>query len=317
MSLMTPALPNRVIEYPDDDGKPMANNSEQGKWIVVLYGNLGAVLQNVVDVYLAVDHLWYPVEGHPEIVCTCSRDVMVVFGRRRGKRGSYMQWQEENIPVTVAFEILSPGNDLFEMADKLAFYDEYGVEEYYLYDPEGNRLAVYVRRGQALRREWQTNGFVSPRLGIRFDLSGPELVVFYPDGRRFRTFEELEAELHSGCATRQHRRTTRQHRRTTRQHRRATRQHRRATCGASGGIDAPSFATASHTGRTCGTSTIPEATTACNRLRAWLVREVLVGRSNVCRGRKGGQHSSPGQPHEMPVCNLSFRLFRHYHTIRV
>jgi hypothetical protein len=37
------------------------------------------------------------------------------------------------------------------------------------------------------------NGFVSPRLGIRFDLSGPRLVVRYPDGQLFRTFEELAA----------------------------------------------------------------------------------------------------------------------------
>jgi Uma2 family endonuclease len=191
MSVLTP-LQSRLIEYPDDDGKPMANNSEQGKWIVMLYGNLCAVLCDVLEVYLAADHLWYPVEGHPEI--RNAPDVMVVFGRKRGKRGSYKQWEEENVPVTVTFEILSPGNDPFEMADKLAFYDEYGVQEYYLFDPEQNRLAVYVRQGEALRRIWKVAGFVSPRLGIRFDLSGPEMVVFYPDGRRFRTFEELEAD---------------------------------------------------------------------------------------------------------------------------
>ncbi len=192
MSRIAPPVTLGSVEYPDDDGKPMANNSEQGKWIVVLYGNLCAVLRDVVDVYLAVDHLWYPVEGCPEI--RNAPDVMVVFGRRRGKRGSYKQWVEEGMPVTVAFEILSPGNDPFEMADKLDFYDEYGVEEYYLFDPGQNRLAIYLRRGTALRRIRKVDGFVSPRLGIRFDLSGPEMVVFYPDGRRFRTFEELEGE---------------------------------------------------------------------------------------------------------------------------
>ncbi|HZT80700.1 MAG TPA: hypothetical protein VFA26_10775, partial [Gemmataceae bacterium] len=35
------------------------------------------------------------------------------------------------------------------------------------------------------------DGYVSPRLGIRFDLSGPEMVVYGPDGQRFLTFEEL------------------------------------------------------------------------------------------------------------------------------
>jgi hypothetical protein len=37
------------------------------------------------------------------------------------------------------------------------------------------------------------DGFVSPRLGVRFDFSGPELVVRYPDGRPFLTFTELAA----------------------------------------------------------------------------------------------------------------------------
>jgi hypothetical protein len=38
------------------------------------------------------------------------------------------------------------------------------------------------------------NGFVSPRLGIRFDTSGAELVIARPDGERFLTFQELRDE---------------------------------------------------------------------------------------------------------------------------
>src|SRR5262249_5574986 len=64
----------------------------------------------------------------------------------------------------------------------------------YIYDPDNNRLLVYVRQGQVLRRVRPVVGYVSPRLGIRFDTSGPELVVYGPDGRRVLTFEELEAE---------------------------------------------------------------------------------------------------------------------------
>src|SRR5262249_39011300 len=92
------------------------------------------------------------------------------------------------------FEVLSPGNTGSEMMDKLAFYEEYGVEEYYIYDPDSNSLFGYTRRGDVLLRVRKLDGFVSPRLGIRFDLSGPELVVRYPDGRPFRTFEELDVE---------------------------------------------------------------------------------------------------------------------------
>ena len=101
-------------------------------------------------------------------ICT-PPDVYVVFGRPKGYRGSWKQWEENNTPMTVVFEVLSPGNDPMEMADKHAFYDEYGVEEYYVYDPDRNTLRAYLRGKAALRREWKVDGFVSPRLGIRFD----------------------------------------------------------------------------------------------------------------------------------------------------
>ena len=81
-----------------------------------------------------------------------------------------------------------------EMANKLLFYEDYGAEEYYVYDPEDNELLGYLRQGSVLLRQRRMNGFVSPRLGIRFDLSGPELVIHYPDGRPFLSFEEMAAE---------------------------------------------------------------------------------------------------------------------------
>jgi Putative restriction endonuclease len=93
----------------------------------------------------------------------------------------------------VVFEVLSPGNTFDEMIDKYVFYEEYGGEEYYIYEPDRNRLHAYLRRGEVLLRQRDLQRFVSPRLGIRFDLSGSEMVVYHPDGRRFLTFEELEA----------------------------------------------------------------------------------------------------------------------------
>jgi len=34
-------------------------------------------------------------------------------------------------------------------------------------------------------------GWVSPRLGIRFEIEGKELRLFMPDGRMFAAFEKL------------------------------------------------------------------------------------------------------------------------------
>ena len=177
------------ILYPDSDGKPMAENTKQLRWIHILYGNLAAQYRKDLDVFVAADLLWYVVEGEPEL--RTAPDVMVAFGRPKGDRGSYRQWEENGIAPQVVFEVLSPGNLYNEMTDKFIFYEEYGVEEYYIYDPDRNRLFVHQRSGEMLRRERQTNGFVSPRMGIRFDLSGTEMAVYGSNGRRFLTSEEL------------------------------------------------------------------------------------------------------------------------------
>jgi Uma2 family endonuclease len=179
------------LVYPESDGLPMADNTKQLRWIVVLYGNLAALYRDVPDVFVGANQFWYPVEGEPEI--KNAPDVYVVFGRPKGDRPSYKQWEEAGVPMTVVFEVLSPSNTSVEMLEKQDFYEQYGAEEFYVYDPENHKLWVYVRQGEVLRRVRPVADFVSPRLGIRFDTSGEELVVFRPDGRRFLTFEELEA----------------------------------------------------------------------------------------------------------------------------
>jgi len=186
----TPAVspPRGELFYPETDGQPMAENTRQFRWILTL----AALFRDRADVFVSGNQFWYPVEDEPEV--RVAPDVYVVFGRPKGDRGSYKQWEEGNVPLTVVFEVLSPGNTHSEMTDKQAFYEDHGVEEYYVYDPDSNRLFGYARHGEVLLRVRRINGYVSPRLGIRFDLSGPELVVRYPDGRPFLPFEELDAE---------------------------------------------------------------------------------------------------------------------------
>lgn len=74
------------------------------------------------------------------LIAPIAPDVIVVFGRPKGKHRSYRQWQENNIPPQVVFEILPCSNDTKEMERKLEFHDTYSVEEYYLYDPESFQL---------------------------------------------------------------------------------------------------------------------------------------------------------------------------------
>jgi Uma2 family endonuclease len=184
------ALPPHLI-YPESDGQPLADNTKQLRWIVVLYGNLAALFRDSADVFVAADLLWYPVEA--EVQLRIAPDVLVAFGRPKGDRSSYRQWEEGGIPLTVVFEVLSPGNSANEMMNKHAFYEEHGVEEYYVFDPDNKSLHAFVRRGEILVRVRQLAPFTSPWLGIRFDLSGEEMVVYRPDGQRFLTFEEVQA----------------------------------------------------------------------------------------------------------------------------
>lgn len=171
---------------------PRADSSKQLRWILVLRNNLETLFAERPDVWVGGNLLWYPVAGEPDIRDT--PDILVVFGRPKCDRSSYRQWEEDNVPLTVVFEIQSPGDTYLEMDDKIDFYEEYGVEEYYWYDPDINRLKVFIRRGEVLHRLRDAHNFTSPRLGIRFDLSGPELVVYHSTGERFRTIEELAAE---------------------------------------------------------------------------------------------------------------------------
>jgi len=183
---------NHRIIYPDSDGQPIADNTKQFRWIVLIKENLELLFADRPDVFVAGDLLWYPVQGHPEI--RVAPDAMVVFGRPKGDRGSYRQWEEENVVPQVVFEILSPGNRVKEMTRKLQFYERYGVEEYYIYDPDDNELEGLQRKEGNLQLVEEINGWVSPKLGIKFVLSAETLEIYRPDGRKFLSSLELEQQ---------------------------------------------------------------------------------------------------------------------------
>lgn len=178
------------IIYPDSDGQPMSDNTKQFRWLVVIKEILEILFANNDDVFVAGDLLWYPVEGNNKI--RQAPDAMVVFGIPKGDRGSYKQWTENNIPPQVVFEILSPGNRAGKMADKLLFYQRYGVEEYYIYDPDDIELVGLQRSGDWLEKIEQMNGWVSPLLGIRFELKEDTLEIYRPDEQKFLTPVELD-----------------------------------------------------------------------------------------------------------------------------
>ena len=187
------------IIYPDDNGEPMSDNTEQFRLIVWIKENLELLFANDANVFVAGNLLWYPVEGNNKI--SQAPDAMVVFGRPKGYRGSYQQWLEDNIPPQVVFEIWSPGNRLTPMIQKFKVYERYGVEEYYLYDPQNVELTGWRRVDEQLEAIAQMDGWTSPRLGVRFGLSDSGLEMFGPLGEPFVSFVEL-AQLRQQAETR-------------------------------------------------------------------------------------------------------------------
>jgi Uma2 family endonuclease len=181
------------IIYPDSDGQPMADNTKQFRWIAVIHHNLEWLFAKEENIFVAGDLLWYPVEGNNKL--RQAPDVMVVFGAKKGDRGSYMQWKEGGVAPQVVFEILSPGNTLTEMNRKQVFYNRYGVEEYYVYDPDKNDVSGWLRGEQGLDVIEMMADWVSPRLKIRFDLSQEALQLLRPDGVPFASYSEISQQL--------------------------------------------------------------------------------------------------------------------------
>ena len=190
-----PPPPAPVI-YPESDGEPMADNTEQFDFISMVQGNLDALLPD----FVAGDHLWYPVEGRPDI--RVAPDVYVALSRPKGPRGSYLQWKEAGVPLTVVFEWWSPDSTFAKELAKLRFYDRHGVSEFYTWDQVRQQFAAFVREGNELVPVNVDGGFVSPRLGIRFAVTDDALRIFRPDGKPFRSYRELTAERDAAAAER-------------------------------------------------------------------------------------------------------------------
>jgi Uma2 family endonuclease len=171
----------------------MAENTLQFEWIVTIQCGLEAQYRLDEKVFVAGDLFWYPVEGDNTL--RTAPDILVAFGRPKGFRGSYMQWLEDFIAPQVVFEILSPSNRGGQMVRKFKFYERYGVEEYYVYDPDEVELSGWLRSDGTLNEIPTMAGWVSPRLKIRFERTPTGLVFYHQDGQPFLTQLELVEQL--------------------------------------------------------------------------------------------------------------------------
>ena len=137
MSLAT--LPRIVspADYPESDGKPMAETDLHLEEMLALIAILQDRYRDAPEVYVAGNNFIYFDEGNPG--ARLSPDVYVVFGAPKRLRRTYKLWEESRAPAFV-LEVSSRQTWPEDEGNKKAICARLGVAEYFLYDPEGDYL---------------------------------------------------------------------------------------------------------------------------------------------------------------------------------
>jgi Uma2 family endonuclease len=138
MTVSIEYIPITPIEYPDEDGKPMAEGDIQCSYLTYARNVLRIYFQNHPDVYVAGNLFIYYEKGYPESVV--APDVFVVFGVENRDRRSYKTWEENNQTPDFVLEITSKTTRSKDQGAKKGIYAFLGVREYFQYDPTGDYL---------------------------------------------------------------------------------------------------------------------------------------------------------------------------------
>lgn len=126
-----------VIEYSASDGKPMAETDVHIQLMSDLRFTLRDFFRDEPAIYVATDLLLYYVEGDPRR--RVATDVFVVRGVGNHQRRIYKLW-EENRPPDVVIELSSRQTWREDLQEKWRLYEQLGVREYFVFDPEYDYL---------------------------------------------------------------------------------------------------------------------------------------------------------------------------------
>ncbi len=143
-------LPRRTkIEYPESDGKPMAETMTHRKAMNDVIEMLDHLFRDKPDVFVAGNLLFYYEENDPSSVI--APDAFVVKGIPKGNRRTYRLWIERRAP-SVVFEFTSRSTRLEDTGNKKSLYTMLGVREYFLCDPLSEYLTPPLQ-GFVLERD--------------------------------------------------------------------------------------------------------------------------------------------------------------------
>jgi Uma2 family endonuclease len=182
------------IDYPESDGKPMGETDLHRRWMIRIFNWLEYRYRDQ-RVYLGSDLLVYYEQGHPTRYIV--PDVFVVFDCPLGDRRVFETWEENRVP-DVVFEVTSRGTSSQDIVDKPKIYEQMGVSEYFLYDPNAKYLRPPLQgyrliNGILTEIPAVDGSLTSERLGVQLRLKGQDLeMTDTKSGKRLITEAEGE-----------------------------------------------------------------------------------------------------------------------------
>lgn len=187
MSAVLKLKKHEEIYYPESDGKSMGETDWHIQTISYLYQALKVYFSSVSDVKILADIMFYYEEGNPRKVF--SPDVAVVKGVGNHPRRTYKLWEEKQFPQVV-FEISSRSTWGEDLNKKWFLYQQFGVKEYYIFDPEYDYLpepliAYRLRRGELKQVTVKNQRIFSEELGLEIVDTGEGLRLFNPATKEF------------------------------------------------------------------------------------------------------------------------------------
>jgi Uma2 family endonuclease len=125
-----------TIDYPESDGKPMAESDLHRDLMFYLIHLLQRFFADQ-QVYVSGNLLIYYEEGNP--LKAVAPDCFVAFGVTPHKRRTFKIW-EEGVGPAVVIEVSSRKTRREDLTTKKQLYARLGVREYFIYDPTADYL---------------------------------------------------------------------------------------------------------------------------------------------------------------------------------
>lgn len=175
------------IFYPESDGKQMGETDFHIQTITYLYQALSAFFASETNVKVSADIMFYYEENNPRKVF--APDVMVVKGVGNHPRRTYKLWEEKQFPQVI-FEISSRKTWGDDLNKKWLLYQQFGVKEYYIFDPEYDYLpepliAYRLKKGELRQVPVKNQKIFSEELGLEIVDTGAGLRLFNRQTKEF------------------------------------------------------------------------------------------------------------------------------------